>query len=69
MKAFENLNKGEKLRRLRGLVDGGWNLEMAERLELVAILEERIVAYTARLAKQAKRNAKIGWVKPEGGEA
>ena len=60
MKAFEHLNKGHKLRRLRGLVIGGWNLEKADRDELVAILEDRISAHTARLAKQAKRNKKRG---------
>tara|TARA_R110002012_G_scaffold166722_3_gene330112 strand:+ start:555 stop:743 length:189 start_codon:yes stop_codon:yes gene_type:complete len=60
MKAFEHLNKGQKLRRLQSLVEGGWNLETADRLELVAILDDRIAAYAARLAKQAKRNKEGG---------
>ncbi len=52
MKAFDELNKGQKLTRLLGLVEGDWPLETQDRNALKAVLEERIAAYKARLRKQ-----------------
>ncbi len=52
MKAFDELNKDQKLTRLLGLVEDDWPLEKQDRNALKAVLAERIAAYKARHRKQ-----------------